>query len=277
MSKEAVRSLNVAKRIPRAQIKKRKLAREIMEFGGKIKPSIRDERCAQFHRELSTITDRMNISELKEFKKSIQMANEDSWFPVSAIMGRTGSAANHIADFLGERYVDSMLWVARSRGDIDNVRIGKEYLEWASEYGGENVRARALAGVAKVAADEIAMGNGDFLEREMIKSRGIMRVLRRHVGEKEAWEIVKEQAREEGTEKKVAAGISFMAGVCVAAAYTIAQSVSELRDVSTLQLAVMGASAITGVVAGLSFLATINMGMLQRRVRKLLGTEHGHV
>ena len=264
-------------RIPRAKKKRRKLAREIMAFAGKVRPSISDDRCAAFHKELSTITSRMTTSELKKFKQEIKRGKQDGLFPVSAMMERNGRAGEEIADFLGIDYVDLMLEVAKSRGDIDNVKTGKAYLEWASEYGGKDVKARARAGVAKVAADEVALGNGDFLEREMIKSRGIMRVLSRNVGEKNAWGIVREQLREDQATKKVAVVVSFMAGICMAAATTIMQSISELKNVETAQIAVMGASAITGVVAGMSFLVTINMGMLQRRIGKLLKSEHGHV
>ncbi len=263
--------------IPRATKKRRKLAREIMVFAAKVKPSISDKRCAQFHKELSTITERMSISELKKFKRNIQTGKDESWFPVSAVMERTGPAAEHIADFFGIDYVDFMLEAARRGGRIDNMKVGKEYLEWASEYGGTKVRARALAGVAKVAANEIMQGNGDFLEREMIKRRGIMRVLSRKIGEKEAWGIVREQIREEQATKKIAVIISSMAGACVAASYLIFQSVSEMREVSTALIAVIGSSAITGLVAGINFLGTINMRMLQRKIGKILKAEHGHV
>ncbi len=210
---------------------------------------------------------------MRKFKKSIQKGKQDSMFPVSAVMGRKGKAAEQVAGFLGEEYVDIMLGIARSGGDVHNVAVGKQYLEWASEYGEGNIRARALAGVAKVAADEVAQGNGDFLGRERIKNRGIMKVLSRHVGEKNAWAIVREQLREEQATRKVAAVVSFMAGVCVAASYLIFQSLVQARDLGTVQIAVMGASAITGIVAGLSFLGTINMGMLQRRIGKLLKAE----
>jgi hypothetical protein len=273
MTRQAIRSLHVAKRVPRSQKKREKVKNEIMEFAARVKPSIRDERCAEFHKELSTITARMTTSELKKFKRGIQRGAQDGFFPASAMMDRNGRAAEDIANFVGEGYVDIMLGVARSRGDIDNMRTGKAYLEWASEYGGPRVKARALAGVAKVAADEVALGNGNFLEREMIKSRGIMRVLSQHLGEKNAWALVREQLREEQATRKVAAVVSFMAGVCVATANVILQSVSEMKEVSTLQIGLLGASAITGVVAGLGFLATINMGMLQRRIGKLLKAE----
>lgn len=259
--------------IPRATKKRRKLAREIMAFAAKVKPSIREERCAQFHKELSTITEGMSISELRKFKRDIQKGKEDSWFPLSAMMEREGTAAEHITNFLGGEYVDFMIGFARSRGDIDYVNTGKNYLEWASEYGGTKVRARALAGVAKVAADEIIQGNGDFLEREMIKRKGLMRVLSRNIGENEAWKIVKEQVREEQATKKVATVVSFFTGACVAASYLIIQNASEMKEVGTALIAVMGSSAITGLVAGINFLGTLNMGMLQRKIRKILKAE----
>ena len=273
MNRQAVRSLHVAKRIPRSQVRREKVKNEIMEFAGKLRPNFVDKGCAAFHVELSTITSRMATSEMQRFKKSIQKGKQDSLFPVSAVMSRKGKAAEQVADFLGEEYVDNMLGIARSCGNIHNVAVGKQYLEWASEYGEGKIKARALAGVAKVAADEVAQGNGDFIEREMIKNRGIMKVLSKHVGGKNAWKIVKEQLREEQAAKKVAAIVSFMAGVCVAAAHMIIQSLPEMKEAGAMPIAVMGTSAITGIVAGLSFLGTINMGMLQRRIGKLLKAE----
>ena len=83
--------------------------------------------------------------------------------------------------------------------------------------------------------------------------------------------------KEEKIKNKTIAAISFMAGVCTAAAVTIVQGISEIRDVGTAQVAVMGASAITAVVAGVSYVGTVNLEILQRRIGKLLKAQHKHV
>jgi hypothetical protein len=50
-----------------------------------------------------------------------------------------------------------------------------------------------------------------------------------------------------------------------------------MREVGTAQVAVIGASAITGIVSGVSYVGTVNMGILQKRIGKLLKAQHKHV
>ncbi|MBD3397700.1 hypothetical protein GF412_01050 [Candidatus Micrarchaeota archaeon] len=251
----------------RGNAKRQVLNEEIMRFAARVRPRITDRRDSAVHKELSGLIHRMGYRELKEFKKRIQGGGEDGLFPVSRVMEREGDAARRLADFLGPDYVGLMEGLARSRGDIHNVSTGKKYLEWAAKHGGREVEVRALAGIAGVSADEVADGNGHFVERENIKRNGIMRVLSSKIGEKEAWGIVKGMLEAEKKEKKVVSAISFLAGACISASIAIIQGARGVGDMPTM---VMLASGIAGAAAGISFIAKKNIWIVQRKINRLL-------
>jgi len=213
---------------------------------------------------------------LKKFKKRIQKGEEDGLFPGSLALERKGESAAEVADFLGTEYVGLMLRLARSRGDVHNVAFGKKYLEWAATHGSGKVKTRALAGIALVAADEVASGNGDFIERELIKKRGSMRVLSRSIGEKEAWEIVREAMGWGEIRKKIISATSFMAGICAGATALVMQGITEQRGPEVMQLIAIGGSATAGIALGISFIGKASIGAIQKRISKLLEKKSGN-
>lgn len=250
--------------------KREPLKEEILVFAARARPEISNGRDSAFHRELSTEVARMWAPGIKKFKRRIQRGEEDGLFPVSGIMEKEGASAAHIANFLGIDYADSMLRLARG-GDIHNAKAGKGYLIWAAEHGNGKVKARALAGIAKVAADEVLAGNGNVIEREIIKKRGILAILSREIGEQEAWGITQKIIKLEKAASGILMGISFLGGACAAASFLAFQGAIPVLD--AVRVAMI--SGLAGSVAGLGLLSGINMGMLQERIGSMLIRKNG--
>lgn len=263
----------------RSERKREELKEEIMRFAARVRPRISSGRDSWVHTEISTLMNRMKTSEIAGFKKRIQRGEEDGLFPGSRILEKEGEGAAEVAGFLGTDYVGLMLRLARSRGDVHNVAFGKQYLEWAATHGSGRVKTRALAGIALVAADEVADGNGDFIERELIKKRGSMRVLSRSIGENEAWGIVREAMGWGEIRKKVISATSFMAGICAGATALVMQGITEQRGPEVMQLIAVGGSATAGIALGLSFIGKASIGAIQKSISRLLNKppQDGHV
>ena len=242
------------------------LKNEILVFAARVRPEISNGRDVDFHRDLSAKMWKMGLSEVKKFRGRIVGGKEDGLFPVSRIVEKKGGAAAFTAGFLGEEYVDRMLMVARSGGDVQSVMAGKEYLAWAAEHGPSQVKTRALAGIAKVAADEVLDGNGNFIEREMIKKRGIMSALSRELGEGEAWKITRGVLSMEKAGFGIRIGLSFLGGACTAASFFALQGGISAPGA----LAAMAFSAVVGAFAGFAFLSRTNLELLQIKIRKLM-------
>lgn len=234
---------------------------ELLQFAGRVRPGLRKGN-RQYHLGISEMLGKMDPSEIRKFERRIRKGREDGLFPGERIIRSKGVTASRLAGFLGEDYVDLMISLARSRGDVRQVELGKKYLAWAAENGEGHVRERALAGMVMVASDEIEEKKGAYLGRQRARGNGTMKLLKGQVGEEKAEKLV---------EKFIRGSRGSLRGMCMSWMLFGAAAASSMPAFqgyfsghnSNAALLVLGASALLGVAEGLGLLDSISIKRIQ--------------
>ncbi|MBD3390266.1 hypothetical protein GF415_04945 [Candidatus Micrarchaeota archaeon] len=240
------------------------LREELMQFAGGVKPGLGNGN-GQYHLMLSKMLGKMDSSGIRKFRQRIKRGKEDGLFPAEKIICSEGEAASRLAEFLGKEYVGRMIFLARCRGDMRQVELGKKYLSWAAKNGRGPVRERALAGMVMVASDEIEEKKGAYLGEQRARRNGTMKLLKKEIGEEKAEQLVDKFIR----------GIrGSLRGMCLSWMLLGAAAASSMPafqgyfsgQKSNAALLVLGASALVGVAKGLELLDSINIKRIQGKI-----------
>ncbi len=237
---------------------------ELLLFAGRVQPGLGNGN-AQYHLKISEMLGNMNTYEIKRFRRRIKEGREEGIFPVEKIICSEGESASRLAGFLGEKYVDRMVSLARSRGDVREVGLGKKYLAWAAKNGKGMVKKRALAGMVMVASDEIEEKKGAYLGRQRARRNGTMKLLKNEIGEEKAEKLVDRFNR--GSQRSLRGlCMSWMLfGSAAASSMPAFQGYFSGQD-SNAAILVLGASALLGIAKGIGLLDSIGIRRIQEKI-----------
>ncbi|MFP3950346.1 MAG: hypothetical protein ACLFUZ_04640 [Candidatus Micrarchaeia archaeon] len=245
---------------------------ELLHFAGIVQPGLRNGN-SRYHLKMSEMLWGMDSSDIRRFKRRIKKGKEERLFPVEKIICSRGKAASRIAGFLGEKYVDRMVSLARSRGDVREVELGKKYLAWAEKNGKGMVKKRALAGMVMVASDEIEEKKGAYLGGQRAKRNGTMKLLKNKIGEEKTEKLVEKFSRGDRRSLRGLCMNWMLFGAAAASSMPAFQGYFSGQN-SNAALLVLGTSALWGIVRGIGLLDSISIKRIQE---KIPGKMNGHI